>query len=501
MSTFHGIEMAKRALSTQQSALYTTSHNISNANTEGYSRQRVNFETSTAYPAGSRNRPQIPGQLGTGVQAGSVERIRDSFLDLQYRSENSKTTYWETTSKSLYRMESLLNEPSEGGLANTMDKFWQSLQDLAVNPEDTGARSVVVQRGIAVADSFNYLTGSLESMQSDIRKEIDVTIDDANSIIRQIDRINNQIKELEPHGYLTNDLYDERDRLIDELSGVANIKVHRVESAESSPDIAAGLTKIELVDDTGKSYPTPVYLVNPSSTNGSTYQEFSLDPSAEVNEIAIGGTVTTLSSGSLKSLVEVHGYGTPVDPTAANAQSITFNNMIYNLQQMANEFTEKFNEVHAVGTDLAGNAGQAFFDFTNNVMSVSQAVIDDPSLIAASSNGSNGNGENALDLAKVMDTPLADNALGEDTSIKGFYEGIIGRLGVAAQEANRMAENTNVLRSQVEEQRASVSSVSLDEEMSNMIKFQHAYNAAARSLTAMDEILDRIINNMGLVGR
>src|SRR5690606_8204374 len=155
MSTFHGLEMAKRALFTQQSALYTTGHNISNANTEGYSRKRVNFETLPAYPNGARNRPQITGHFRQGVQAGYVERIRDSFLDLQYRAENSKSGYWETMSNSLYRMESLLNEPSESGLSNTMDKFWQSLQDLSVNPENTGARSVVVQRGQAVADTFN----------------------------------------------------------------------------------------------------------------------------------------------------------------------------------------------------------------------------------------------------------------------------------------------------------------------------------------------------------
>ena len=90
MSTFHGLEMAKQALYAQQSALYTTGHNIANANTEGYSRQRVNFETMPAYPSGSRNRPQLPGQIGTGVKTGSIERIRDMFLDNQFRAEHSK---------------------------------------------------------------------------------------------------------------------------------------------------------------------------------------------------------------------------------------------------------------------------------------------------------------------------------------------------------------------------------------------------------------------------
>lgn len=492
MSTFHGLEMAKRALYAQQAALYTTGHNISNANTEGYTRQRVNFETLTAYPSGSRNRPQIPGQLGQGVQAGSVERIRDSFLDLQFRAENSKSGYWETMANSLYRMESLLNEPSEGGLTNTMDKFWQSLQDLSTNPENTGARSVVVQRGLAVADTFNYLTENLKQMKTDIRSQIDVTIEDANSLLRQINSINNQIKEIEPHGYLPNDLYDERDRLIDELSGIVNIKVHRVDSSDSALDIAGGLAQIELVDDSGKSIANPpVLLVDPVEDEISY---FNLAEGAEVNSITVGGVNHPLSSGSLKSLVDVHGY------TNAPEDVLSFETMLQNINELAQTLTTKFNEVHRAGNGLNGQTGYDFFSYdpVTGKMSVIEDIVSDPSKIAASPDGNNGNGDYALELAKVFDEM---DAFADGTTIKGYYEGVIGSLGVAAQEANRMAKNTAVLRSQVVEQRMSVSSVSLDEEMTNMIKFQHAYNAAARSMTAMDEILDKIINNMGIVGR
>ncbi|MDY0408918.1 flagellar basal body protein [Virgibacillus soli] len=146
MSTFHGLEMAKQALFTQQTALYTTGHNIANSNTKGYTRQRVNFETQGAYPSPGLNRPQMPGQIGTGVKAGTIERIRDKFLDQQYRTEHTKAGYWQTTSEALGRMESILNEPSDSGLAKTFDKFWDSLQDLANNPDNSGARSVVARR-------------------------------------------------------------------------------------------------------------------------------------------------------------------------------------------------------------------------------------------------------------------------------------------------------------------------------------------------------------------
>src|SRR5690625_5211438 len=225
MSTFQGLEMAKRALFAQQGALYTTGHNISNVNTEGYSRQRVNFKTTSPFPTPSRIQPHIKGQIGTGVEIGIVDRIRNKFLDMQYRSENSRMGYWETRSEALSRMEELLNEPTENGLNKTMDRFWQSLQDLADNPENDGARSVVAQRGLAVAETFNHLHRSLTSIQKDLKEEIVQSVDDVNGLLNDINEINKQIRKIEPHGMLANDLYDERDRLLDQLSEYVNIKV------------------------------------------------------------------------------------------------------------------------------------------------------------------------------------------------------------------------------------------------------------------------------------
>lgn len=162
MSTFQGLELSKRALFAQQSALYTTGHNISNVNTNGYSRQRVEFNATNPFPVPSRVMPNIPGQLGTGVEAGIVERIRNHFLDTQYRSETSRHEYWNTKQDGLERLESLLNEPSDSGLSKTMDQFWQSLQDLSKDPEDGGTRSVVGERGLALAETFNYLSKSMQ---------------------------------------------------------------------------------------------------------------------------------------------------------------------------------------------------------------------------------------------------------------------------------------------------------------------------------------------------
>ncbi len=518
MSTFHGLEMAKQALSAQQSALYTTGHNIANANTEGYSRQRVNFETTSPFPAASRNRPEIPGQMGTGVEAGSVQRVRNQFLDYQYRAENSKSNYWSTKADALSKMEGLLNEPSENGLNKTMDQFWQSLQDLSVNPENTGARSVVAQRGLAVAETFNYLSDSLGSMRTDLREQIDVEVKDANSISDQINSINKQIKNIETHGSLANDLYDERDRLIDELSGIVNIEVSYTKSSDSALDIADGLATIKLADESGKSLGST--LVNGDISQGELdFNKISVTPEADdanavdaIDSINVDGdsysATEFTSNGSLKGFIEAYGYTDGVDNAGNTVIKGEYPGMVNDLDEMAKEFAEAFNDVHNDGANLNGEQGtDSFFQNVNDQttsgitagnITVSESILNNPDEIAASNGGGSGDGGNASDLADVFDSELEDL---DNASVRSFYESVIGDMGVNAQKANSMVENSGILRSQVEDQRMSVSSVSLDEEMSNMIKFQHAYSAAARSMTAVDEMINRVINNMGLVGR
>ena len=527
-STFQGLEIAKRGLFTQQSALYVTSNNIANANTPGYSRQRVNFVETEPYPPASMNRLQIPGQMGTGVEAGSIERVRDSFLDLQYRGENNKLGYWEARADALKKMEDIMNEPSDSGLAKTMDQFWQSLQDLSVNPENEGARSVVRQRGQAVVDTFHYLYDSLSQIKQDLGSQIDVTITQINSLAQQISQINQQISEVEPNGYLPNDLYDERDRLVDQLSQLINVRVEKVPSGGNALKIAEGVYKIYLVDSNGNpildSNNKPIYLVDGSTANtlfvsygginGNNGKDF-------VSGVQVGG-VSISTSGKLLGLIESFGY----QDSSGNVKGI-YPEMMDNLDKLAYTFVKVFNAIHEQGRGLNNTSDVKFFDDILNVQGAAKdiklsATIDNLSKIAASTDGKPGNGNNALNLASVgqillssvssSGVSLIDNInvnlsnlnpplpLTSGT-IKSNYEGWIGKLGVDGQQAERMKNNSEVLRQSVEERRQSVSSVSLDEEMTNMIKFQHAYNAAARQITVIDQMLDKIINGMGIVGR
>ncbi|MFJ5769128.1 flagellar hook-associated protein FlgK [Psychrobacillus sp. NPDC093180] len=531
-STFMGLETSKRGLYTQQSALYTTGHNISNANTLGYSRQRVNMEATLGYPGTGLNAPKIPGHLGTGVQAQSVQRIRDSFIDSQYRQESNKLGYWESRSQAITQMEDVLNEPSEYGLAKSLDEFWKSLQDLSVNPENGGARSVVVQRGVAVADSFNYLSKSINQVKENAGKEIGISIKDANSILEQIASINEQIQAIEPNGYMPNDLYDARDTLLDELSTYFPIETDNVKSGGNALAIAEGSvtvslklkdgTTLKLVDgkdfaqlhNSGASGPdgvtptdkmTGLHLVkvNKDGSETNLNKDWSTQGTLEVHNI---NNFSDL--GKLKSSANSYGYSS--DGTATGDEKGLFSEMIAKLDKMAAAFAKEFNALHAGGTDLKGEQGGEFFvpkdpangqGITAANIYVSKDIIDDPNKLAASNSAAGeaeaGNGKQALILANMKFASLTDL---NNVSAQTFFEGIIGQLGVDGQQAARLAFNSATLQQAVTERRASVSSVSLDEEMTNMITFQQAYNANARMITVVDEILDKIINGMGRVG-
>lgn len=510
MSTFHGLEMAKQALFAQQSALYTTGHNIANANTEGYSRQRVNFEADMAYPAAARNRPGIPGQIGTGVKAGAIQRIRNEFLDLQYRGENSLAGYWETRAEALGRMESLMNELNETGLSKTMDQLWHSLQDLALNPTDAGARSVVLQRGIALAETFNHYNTSLKKIRSDLKQEIDTTANRANIILESIDNLNDQIKNLETNGYLPNDLYDRRDMLIDELSKMMDIDITIDASSHAAQDIAEGLVTIRtngvtLVDGVNGGY-NQIYIssVEQDDSSGSPAYVQAIQVFNELSEdgLPVGEPLGQIDipqqQGTIQSLIKAYGYG-----NGANVEG-DYVKMLTTLADIAEVFKNAFNEVQENGYHMEKEDEESYPFFMideNGVMTVNPEIINNPNLIAASGEeGAMGDGSNALRLADVFDDVLTFDD-GREASVKEYYTSVVGDLAVQVEESERMSTNTNVLLTQVESQRLSVRSVSLDEEMTNMIKFQHAYNAAARSMTTTDELLDRIINSMGLVGR
>ncbi|WP_332651794.1 flagellar hook-associated protein FlgK [Lysinibacillus sp. 54212] len=504
-STFMGLETSKRGLFVQQTALYTTGHNISNANTLGYSRQRVNMQATDGYPFPGLNSPKYPGHLGTGVEAGSIQRIRDQFIDRQFRQEANKLGYWESATKSISQMEDIMTEPSEFGINQAFTDFWKSMEDVIDNPKDTAGRQVMISKAEALAESFNYMDKQLKIIQGNIGNEISVSTDKVNSILKQIAAINKQIGAVEPNGYVPNDLYDARDVLVDELNQYLPVSIEMVESGGLASSVAEGSMTItfngmELVN--GNKYAH----INAMDTNNQPvdgevddiatgeYNEFAGFAISAIDDPPTASTTVNVTygqldaaKGKLLSLVDSYGH--------SGGQGL-YPEMLNNLDVLVKDFVDAFNAIHQGGFDLDGNPGQPFFsgDSARNI----KVEITDPKEVAASgATGEEGNNENIRKLAALQSETRG--AL-QNGTFQSYYKSLVGKLAVKGEEAARNTFNSGTLQLQIANSRASISSVSLDEEMTNMITFQQAYNANARMITVIDETLEKIINGMGRVG-
>ena len=221
MGTFFGIEIGRRGIMTQQRALETTGHNVANAKTEGYSRQEVILTTTSPYSYPGMG----AGQRGTGVQAQDVRRIRDEFLDYQYRNEIKALGRWEVRQNTVEKLEAILVEPSDQGLSKLMSRFFDAWQNVARNPDTEGARSNLRQEGMALADTFRHLASQINDLKADNRSSIVVKVDEINSLARQVRDLNTQIVKVEAGLLAANDLRDRRDLLLDQLAQIVPIQV------------------------------------------------------------------------------------------------------------------------------------------------------------------------------------------------------------------------------------------------------------------------------------
>ncbi|WP_147535363.1 flagellar hook-associated protein FlgK [Bacillus marasmi] len=482
-SSFHGLEVGKRALFAQQTALSTTGHNISNANSAGYTRQRAEMRASSAM---SVSAGIYSFQLGTGVEISKLERMREDYLDVQIRSENKNLGYWEAKSDSLSKIEEILNEPSDEGLAYIMNEFWKGWQELAKDPDSAAARAVVRQRGVAVTESFKSIMDSLDQMQTDLKHVVDTKKGEVNSIATQIANLNDQIGRLVANNYDPNDLYDQRDLLVDQLSKIVDVKV--TNSTHGKIDIAVGGGMLVEGNNANKlefNYDSTTGLIDPES-------------------ITIADEKIKLVSGELLGRFESYGF-------VGGGSESTIPYIKGKMNDFAMTVVKAVNEAHRNGESLDNikNGSTDKFDFFTGTsaqdLAVNDKIMDSLDFISAAHKdpktgiASSGNGDNAKVIADIL---LTKNLSFSDSTstVNDFYRNIIGQLGIDSQEAARMRANSQGIVEQVENRRQSISGVSLDEEMTNMIKFQQAYNAAARVVSVMDECLDKVINGMGRVG-
>lgn len=467
-SGFFGIEIAKKALFASQKAQENVAHNVANANTPGFSRQRVVLESTYTKPFSGLYTGTGEVQVGTGVRIGDITRIRDSFTDMQYRDENSSLGQWSVQTDILKQVEAIFSEPSDIGISSVLTKFWQSLEELSKNPEAIEIRETVKERAVTLADTINHTARQLNEILGDINFRISVKVDEVNTLARQIASLNGEIRHMELTGTTAADLRDKRDLLLDQLSKIVDIETYEDQNGLFSVNVGGAI----LVK--GTEYNTITF----NKTDLSTlpmWQGFNIPISSKKGEL-----IGLLELRDKK----VGGY-------------------LSDLKTFTKTFADKFNEIHKSGYDLYGNQGMDFFVYnpldSGDLLFVNSNIISDVKKIAAAetSTGIPGDNRNALKLADLR-YQYIDALKG---TIDDYYGALISRIGIDSQEAQRMTESQEYMVSQLDERRKEISSVSIDEEMAKMIMYQHAYNAAARMITAMDEMIETIVSRMGLVGR
>ncbi|MCX7984367.1 MAG: flagellar hook-associated protein FlgK [Bacteroidetes bacterium] len=446
------LEVARRALMAHRIAMDTVGHNVANAETPGYTRQRVNL--TATHPL----RTPV-GMLGTGVTVQTIERLREHFIDSQIRATNDalgKATAQQTI---LSQIEALLNEPSDYGLSNQLDAFFNAFQNLAVHPEESAYRNAVLQQGVLISKTFHQYDSTLKKLQNDVKSDIEVKLQTINTLAKKISELDVQIIQSRATGVEPNDLLDQRDYAIKELSNLVRVNV--VEDSQG-----AVLVAIEGTVIASKSG----YAELTARMNGSKIEIYSSDA---VRPLLI-------QSGSLGGVLEAYNSILP-----------TYINKIHTL---ASALITSVNALHRQGYGLGSPppTGYDFFSGTNAFdIEVNQDLLNNSNLVAASGTGQTGDNSIAIAISQLRTTRILN---GNSESIPQFYSSLVSDIGTAITAAEKLQTTQTLILKQLEVQRASVSGVSIDEEMTNMIRYQRAFDASARMVKTVDEMFQTILS-------
>ena len=430
------LHSAGTGMSVSQASIQTTSHNINNINTPGYSRQRVEQSAKNAYSNPGYNSSMGPGQIGTGVQATDVIRIRNTFYDFQYRSESHN--YGEISIKYQHytNIEKIFNEPSDSAISGSMSDFFSSWQELSKSPNDTGAKDIVIQNAKYLATNISDVKEKLDKLATQAEKKLNDDVVEINDMINQIRDLNKDIKLIEGSGKTPNDLMDKRDSVIDELSHKLNIENTEVQK-----------------------------LINEKLENKT---EVTLDELKNIGDIS--GEV----QGSLDMINKISEYTS-------------------NLKELAKGLTKGVNNVMN-GRDFNDNTvnatDQQIFIFNDNgdpIIKANDKLVNNPKDLVITA-------EKAEKMYKLKDEKITID--GEDITIGNYYNNIVQKLGNETKEVIRNEKNQSKLLEEIDNLRLNVSGVSLDEEMVNLIQFQHSYNASAKVISTIDSLLDVVVNGL-----
>lgn len=477
---FSTFNTANKGLMAQQTALHTVGHNISNANTKGFSRQRVEMKADLPFHLGG------VGQLGTGVKIDGVIRVVDPLINKQIRNENSTLNWFQEKSFGLDQLEVVFNEPSTTGLNSSLANMFNSWQELSKNPENLASKTMVIEQTKTLTDNINHMANQIDTLRDGTVDQMEKNALDFNATIDQLNNLNQQIFNIAVKGHPPNDLLDQRDMLLNDLSDITSIDAKFDEYGRVAVDLKGeGGEKIEILSH--KSLKPAKMKIEENVTEDKkevTVKIIGVDEEGDPIEINLD-----VKSGALRG----------------NKEALEqMNERKEDLNDFARTMAEKINEVHkdAGGEDIYTIKDGAD-NFNANNIRANPAILKEPGKIVAgaTSDSPDGDGSTALKIANLRSEKIK---FGEgtdkekETTILGAYMDMVTKVGISKEHADKMIANQDALLGQLEYRRESVSGVSIDEEITNLIKYQSAYQANARVISTISEMLDTLINRTGV---
>ncbi|HWI65846.1 MAG TPA: flagellar hook-associated protein FlgK [Symbiobacteriaceae bacterium] len=491
MSTFGSIYSVRSGLDAARRALDVVGQNVANANTHGYTRQEVSH--IAAEPT------NVIKSAGRGIADTLVLRYRDEFLDRQFRSRAGLQGFYDSLSAQLGQVEQIVGDLSQGGLRTALDQFFSAWDTLSSRPSDSAARAQVVTAAEQFLDTAQAAFQELAGVRTTVDEMVRDKVGEVNSAARQIAVLNQEIMRQEVGARQTaNELRDERDRLVDSLAKLAGTTT----VTHSDGAVTVHLGSMPIVDR---------HMSFPVDSTVALEADLDSDPvlsSVRQNMTSLTWNGTTnpaqFLSGEVAGLLKLRDEIVP--------------QYMKGLDNLVRTIATEVNTIHTA-PDAGGTAQIAFFTAADGTsplgiehmnIAINPAITADPSKIIAAQNlpvppavPAAHDGGRALAIARlrsaavVSGTPVSAQKL----TPSEYLRAVSSQLGIITQQAQRQSEAAALQVAQAEKQRQSVSGVSLDDEMTKMIQFQQTYNAAARMMTTLDEMLDVVVNRIGLVGR
>ncbi|BBB90405.1 MAG TPA: flagellar hook-associated protein FlgK [Methylomusa anaerophila] len=491
-STFGNYKIAYSGMRVNQAALSVVSNNLSNVNTTGYSRQRISsVEENTVLTGGQ--------SLGMGSNVQEIARARDELLDQTYRRQNAKTGYWSVKSGDLEYMQKILTEyeaddgTSTDGLQQMLENFFDSWSELATDSSSLSSRQVVTDSAVSLIDTLTQIDGQLQQLQQDACDRVQEAVDTLNDLAQQVADLNSQIKAAELGGGEASYLRDQRDSLLDQMSTYANINVQ--EHSNGVLQVTIGGVNLVNGDRTKELAVTG----DGSTTDPLKVQWSGLNQAADITS----GTVAAYLEEAQQTDLAAIDNATDIPYAFSTGTLSDINTMRQALNDLICTLAVAINSLHSSGTDLNGNAGEDFFTAVDSSqplsisnIQVNPALLAEPAKVVAAAGADSGDNTIANQIYELTGDDLF-KFNGAAVDVNTFYESFIGWLGTAGDDANSSYDTQTTLVDQVDSQRQTISAVSMDEEMSNMIMYQNAYNASARVLSTIDSLIGDLMDDLG----